>query len=165
VDTVNPKLQSIPIGIANEIWPHGNEDVLTKIKNENNIKNNLIYANFNISTNFEERIHCMREITQKGVSISENKNFEDYLRELSKSFFNISPNGNGVDCHKTWESIYLKTIPILTNSININFYRDLPIIVIDNWSSFDTGLLTEENYYKIWNEFNPKILNVEYYLT
>ena len=96
--------------------------------------------------------------------MSEIKNFESYLRELSKSFFNISPNGNGVDCHKTWESLYLRTIPIVTKSINIDFYKNLPILIIDDWSELDTNILTEENYNKIWSEFNPEFLNVNYFI-
>ena len=164
VDIIHPKLKSIPIGIANEIWPHGNEEVLKKIINENNVKNNLVYSNFSINTNFETRIHCQREISKKGIQMSEIKNFESYLRELSKSFFNISPNGNGVDCHKTWESLYLRTIPIVTKSINIDFYKNLPILIIDDWSELDTNILTEENYNKIWSEFNPEFLNVNYFI-
>lgn len=164
VDIIHPKLQSIPIGIANEMWEHGDESVFYKIINEKNNKNNLVYSNFRLNTNFETRIHCQREIIKKGLVMSEIKSFELYLRELSKSFFNISPNGNGVDCHKTWESLYLKTIPIVTKSTNINFYTKLPIIVIDDWSELDVNFLTKENYYKIWENFSPEKLNVDYFM-
>jgi hypothetical protein len=164
VDVIHPKLQSIPIGIANEIWAHGDTVILNKVIDENNKKTNLIYSNFSINTNFEERINCLRQITDKGIKMSENKNFEDYLRELSKSLFNISPNGNGIDCHKIWESLYLKTIPIVTKSINIDFYKNLPILVINNWSELNVGILTEETYHKIWGNFDPKLIKTDFFI-
>jgi hypothetical protein len=75
------------------------------------------------------------------------------LEELGKSYFVVSPNGNGVDCHKTWEALYLKTIPIVTKSINVDFYLDYPIIVIDSWSDFDPSKYTIELYDKTWKDF------------
>ena len=160
IDFVHPKLHSIPIGIANEKWLHGDKKLLNKVINENNIKDNLVYANFSLHTNFSERSKCLNEINKQGLDKTEIKNFEGYLRDLSKSYFVVSPNGNGVDCHKTWESLYLKTVPIVTESININFYKNLPIIIISDWSKFNINELNEETYNKIWGDFNPKKLNV-----
>lgn len=158
VDFSHPKLFSIPIGIANEKWEHGNLEVLEKIINENNVKENLIYTNFSIHTNYKERTHCYNQISKFGIQMSQRKDFETYLREVSTSYFVISPNGNGVDCHKTWESLYLKSIPIVTESLNINFYKNFPIVIIKNWSDFDINYFNKENYNKIWNDFD--ILNL-----
>ena len=85
---------------------------------------------------------------------------EKYLEDMARSYFTVSPFGNGADCHKTWESLYLKTVPIVTESININFYKNLPIIIISDWSKFNINELNEETYNKIWGDFNPKKLNV-----
>jgi len=116
VDLVHPKLISIPIGIANEIWLHG-----------------------------------------------DSSKVNHYID--SKSFFMISPRGNGVDCHRNWESIYLKTIPIITESINFtHFYKDFPFLIIKDWSELDVSVLTEENYHKIWNNFDINKLNVDSFL-
>jgi hypothetical protein len=164
VDVNHPKLFSIPIGIANEKWPHGDVKILENVINENIKKNKLIYSNFNIHTNINERSHCLNHITKNGVTMSKPKNFESYLRELSESYFVISPNGNGVDCHKTWESLYLKTIPIVTESININFYKNLPILIISDWSKFNINELNEETYNKIWGDFDPKTLNLNKFI-
>jgi hypothetical protein len=148
----HPKLKSIPIGIANENWTHGNTDSLQKVILKNNKKNNLIYANFDINTNLTERTLCMEQIQNQGIFLSQRKNFENYLEDLSNSYFSISPNGNGVDCHKIWESLYLNTIPIVTKSINVEFYKNLPILIIDSWLDFDKKLLTIDLYKKIWKK-------------
>ena len=59
IDTIHPKLQPIPIGIANEKWPHGDKNILLKIINENNKKENLVYCNFDITTNYNKRNNTM----------------------------------------------------------------------------------------------------------
>lgn len=162
--TNHPKLQSIPIGIANEIWPHGNEDIFKTVINQNNVKEQLIYVNFDIKTNKNERNYCISELIKKGLEMQPRLSFDKYLEKISKSYFIVSPNGNGVDCHKIWESLYLKTIPIVTKSININFYRNLPIIIIDNWSEFDLKNLSIDLYNKIWDNFDINNLYFDKYV-
>jgi hypothetical protein len=95
----HPSAKPIPIGIANPKWSHGNQDRFTKIIKENNSKNNLVYANFNISTNPEERSYCYQQIGSSSLiqypnsaSIKDHDNFvestqENYLRDISRSYF------------------------------------------------------------------------------
>lgn len=142
------KLKSIPIGIANKRWKHGNVEILSDTINKNNTKDNLIYCNFDINTNIVERKKCIDNIFP--ITLSPKVDFEQYLEQLSKSYFVISPNGNGIDCHKHWESLYLKTIPIVTDSINIqNFRNEYPFIVIKDWSDFKKLELNEELYFNM----------------
>lgn len=151
------KLYSIPIGIANKRWNHGDIEILKKVISEDNKKVNLVYCNIDINTNIIERKKCLSNIYP--IVNSNRVNFEDYLRSLSKSFFVVSPNGNGIDCHKNWESFYLKSIPIVTRSINMSYYEKYPFIIIDDWSHFSKLKLTEELYYKIINSTNYEDIN------
>jgi hypothetical protein len=152
--TIHPKLKSIPIGIANEIWPHGNETIFNEVLNKNIKKERLIYVNFDVNTNIVERNYCISELNKKGLFMNDKLPFKEYLEEVAKSYFVVSPNGNGVDCHKTWEALYLKTIPIVTKSINIDFYKDFPIIVINDWSEFNSKIFNYDLYSKTWGDFN-----------
>jgi hypothetical protein len=158
INTIHKKLKSIPIGIANRRWSHGDIEILEKIISENNKKENLIYCNIDVNTNYTERTNCLKEIYP--IVNSEKINFESYLRQISKSYFVISPNGNGIDCHKTWEAFYLKSIPIVTRSINVRYYENkYPFIVINDWSQFNQLNLTEELYHKIINNANYEDIN------
>jgi hypothetical protein len=161
----HPKLKSIPIGIANEEWIHGNTLIIESARSKNFKKNNLIYANFNIRTNPKERSHCANCISRHNVKINSPTKFKEYIDSLSKSYFSISPNGNGVDCHKTWESLYLKTIPIVTKSINSVQYKNLPIVIIDDWSDFQLNSFSLELYESIWYNFNIDKLNFTSYVS
>ena len=151
INTINDKLKSIPIGLANRRWPHGDIEILKKVIDENNTKNNLVYCNIDVNTNISERSTCLEEIYP--IQNSNKVSFEEYLRYVSKSYFIISPNGNGIDCHKTWESLYLKSIPIVTNSINISYYKEYPILIIERWSDLKNIELNEELYNKIMEKY------------
>jgi len=149
INTVHDKLQSIPIGLANKRWQHGNVEILKKIISENNKKDNMIYCNMDINTNYAERTNCLQSISP--IQNSNRVNFETYLRNVSKSYFVISPNGNGIDCHKTWESFYLKSVPIITESINSSYYKDYPFLILNKWSDFNKIDLNIDLYNQIIN--------------
>jgi hypothetical protein len=162
--TQHPKLSSIPIGLGNEIWPHGDEKVFSEVIDQNLPKERLIYVNFDVKTNRRERNYCLNELNQKGFEMGDKLPFKEYLQEVAKSYFVVSPNGNGVDCHKTWEALYLGTIPIVTKSINIGFYNNYPMVVIDSWSDFDPSSFSIEIYQKLWSNFDQTKINVNYFI-
>ena len=146
------KLVSIPIGLANQRWPHGNIKTLNKVISEANTKDNLLYINFDINTNVQERTFCLNNINP--YTMDTKKPFEEYLRCLSKSYFVVSPNGNGIDCHKHWEALYLKTIPIVTKSVNIDNFKNYPFLVINSWADFKSLHLTKDLYNNIYDKSN-----------
>ena len=57
----------------------------------------------------------------------------DYRELVSKSQFVLSPPGNGADCHRTWEAIYLGAIPIVHKDFWPFSHLDLPVLVVDDW--------------------------------
>ena len=50
--------------------------------------------------------------------------------------FELSPCGNGLDCHRTYEAILLNTIPIVRTNTLDAIYREhnLPVVIVDEWS-------------------------------
>jgi hypothetical protein len=79
----------------------------------------------------------------KGVTIS--KLPEIYARNRQYSFW-LSPRGNGIDCHRTWEALYLDAIPIVWNSTLNVLYKNLPIIIIDNHQQINETFLRQKLY-------------------
>ena len=62
-------------------------------------------------------------------------------REKGKYAFSISPHGNGLDCHRTWEDLALGCIVIVKTSALDPVYEGLPVVIV-----------------KDWNEINPQAL-------
>lgn len=163
VNTRHPKVESIPIGLANEIWAHGEEAVMQKAVNANNPKNTTLYCNFNVSTNRESRTACLDFMNRNNVTMAKASDFNTYLQELSKSLFTLSPDGNGIDCHRTWEALYLKTIPVVVRSIHTEFYRTLPILVIESWEALNIAQLNENTYRMLIDQHSANALNMHTY--
>jgi len=160
----HPKLKSIPLGIANKRWPHGNIDLLENITNQDIPRTNLAYLNFDISTNSSTRtdVHDMF-YNQNYVYSAPKKPFKEYLKDLRSSKFCISPQGRGVDCHRIWESIFVGTIPIVKNCNNVSFYKDMPILIIEDWRDVNQSFL-EEKYDQIISNPNKSKLYMDYWL-
>jgi len=144
---LHDKLQSIPIGVANECWPHGDKHTLLNIANTDINKTGLVYSNFSIDTNHDERNGVNSILSNlKGLYIEKDKkNYSDYLQTVKSYKFILSPPGNSVDCHRIWESIYIGTIPIVLKSVPMLYFKDCPVLFINQWE--DLHKLDLDNIY------------------
>jgi hypothetical protein len=129
------KLISVPLGVANHRWPHGDVELIRNVSKKSSEKSHLVYMNFDINTNKTSRsavydIFRNKDYVRKG----QKKPFKDYLEDLSSSKYCISPPGAGIDCHRIWESIAVGTIPIVERCHNISFHSKMPIMIIDDWT-------------------------------
>ena len=140
----HPKLFSIPIGIANSQWEHGNQDLFRSIADQGHKKEFLVYKNFDIGTNFNDRNLCNVITQQNGIPLSTKTTIPAYWEMLAKSVFVISPSGGGVDCHRIWEALYLKTVPIVQYNECFSQFKHLPILFIDRWEDVTLQYLRDE---------------------
>jgi len=53
----------------------------------------------------------------------------------------VSPHGNGLDCHRTWEALALGCIPIVKSSPLDPMFEDLPVLIVKEWSDITQELL------------------------
>jgi hypothetical protein len=75
----------------------------------------------------------------------------------------LCPEGNGMDTHRTWESLYLGAIPVERRNKNNRFYTDLPILFVDEWEEVTEEFL-RKNFWKIkLKEWNDKKLEFWYW--
>lgn len=155
------KLFAIPIGIANGRWEHGNLNLLHEVQSKNNNKEYLVYSNFNESTNITERSKVKKILYSNKISTDTNRSFEDYLSIVSRSKFIVAPPGNGIDCHRIWECLLLKTIPIVKKHPCFNQFSHLPIMYINRWEDVTIDLLRSD---KSFFEKIPEELSIEYWI-
>uniref|UniRef100_A0A6C0DRJ1 Methyltransferase FkbM domain-containing protein n=1 Tax=viral metagenome TaxID=1070528 RepID=A0A6C0DRJ1_9ZZZZ len=159
----NPKITTLPIGIANNQWQHGLDFKLV-FSNINKIeKTENVYMNFNINTNLKERTSCYNTLTQKNVSFLEMIDNKENFYRLSRHKFCVCPEGNGVDTHRIWEALYLKCVPIVKRSSFIeNLIRDLsvPMVILEDWEDFAFDKLP--NYDEFI--FDNRVLSMDYYI-
>lgn len=138
------KLFALPIGIANQQYPHGNLELLSQIINSSLDKQYLSYKNFDIYSNFQVRSHVDHITSQNGIQMNPKTDQVNYLTSIAKSIFCISPPGNGVDCHRVWECLFLKTIPIIKWDTCYEQFKHLPILFIDDWCKVTKEFLSNQ---------------------
>ncbi len=66
-----------------------------------------------------------------------------YYEYINQSNYVIAPYGTGVDTHRFFEIIYLRSIPIVkkTNSAFDKLYNIFPCLVINEWDDITENLL------------------------
>jgi hypothetical protein len=145
VDTVNPKVESIPIGLENDKWfkAVNKKTKMEELMSRPHQHKNLVYLNSNVKTNPQERQPLYDIFSDKhwvttvhGINGVE---FDTYLENIHSHPFVFCPDGNGIDTHRLWETLYMGSIPIVKRGINTEFYKDFPICYVDNW-----GEVTQE---------------------
>ena len=163
VDIIHPRVESIPIGIENNRWYPKKRGEMIKCLSEKRDLKNLVYMNHNIRTNFVHREWLYRAFeNEHWATAMRGKNgrgFSEYIRDIYNHKFVFCPEGNGIDTHRTWECLYMGTIPIMERNINNQFYTDLPICFVDIWEDVTEDFL-EEEYIRIKSEtWNMEKLN------
>jgi hypothetical protein len=150
------RIISLPIGLENSMWFReiGKiNQMVEKSKTDKNIKN-LLYVNHNILTNPQERTEPYQLFQNKDyvkcVNGFNGMDFQSYLDDIYNHEFVLCPEGNGTDTHRTWECLYLGTIPIEKRNTNNSYYSDLPICFVDKWDEINEDFLKKE-YNRIKN--------------
>ena len=173
--SAHPKITQLPIGldyhtmsIQNHSWgnktsPIEQEKILENIISTSKPFYERIinaYSNFHFFTTTKfgyDRIEAQEKIPKELVYYEPNKIERIKTWEnQSKYAFVISPHGNGLDCHRTWEALCLGCIPIVKSSPLDALYTDLPVLILKDWN-----LLTQELMVNTINDFKNKNFNYD----
>lgn len=156
------KITNLPIGIDYHTltkytiyWgpikkPTEQENELINIKNSGKHFSEricLIYSNCHFFTNSKygyDRTDALVNIPKELMYLEPTQvdRKTTWLNQLDYSFV-LSPHGNGLDCHRTWEALILGCIPIVKTSGIDGLYEDLPVLIVKNWSDVTEKLLSE----------------------
>ena len=149
VDVRDERLIPIPIGLERDRWfPHlrKKEVILTLPDVE---KTGLLYLNVNPETHwarpalYEMFPWCTVEPGHNGAR------FLNYAWQIKRHKFVLCPDGNGMDTHRTWETLYLGSYPIVQRHVfTEEFARILPLLIVDAW-----GEVTEQYLDSMYKDF------------
>ena len=131
----HPKTLGLPLGLENvDMWKRTDKDHIRQCASTPKTK--LLYFNFNNSTNPKVRTTCERQLLAQGFEKNAPKQWKEYIEELSQYKYCASPEGNGVDCHRTWECLTLGVTPIVVkNPVVYTWFKDLPILWVDTYEN------------------------------
>lgn len=155
VQVYHPKISELPFGTP----ANSEDDILNQIENnKGKSKEELVYINW---TNYTyERAEVENFYKNYGyatvVDHSSKLPYKEYLEQLSKHKLAISPTGNGIDCYRNLECIYLGVVP-LTNCPSLSLaYEGLPMLVLR------TLRMNKSDLEGIYSYSNEKFNNLNY---
>jgi hypothetical protein len=128
-----------------------------------------VFCDLEVNLNSKEReraVSVLQDVEHVDFQ-SERISQADIWRRYIEYPFVMSAPGNGLDCHRTWELLYLGVIVITKKSPLDSLFEGLPVVTVDEWvevASRDNleqwlqqyGELTEKKY--VWNRLDPRRL-------
>lgn len=146
-DVEYPRLVPIPIGLECDRWhpPSIKKDaILATPKAE---RDRLVYLNHTIRASHRTQRKVALDLfsDKPWCTYETGKSFEHYARQLACHKFVFSPDGNGMDCVRTWEALYLGCYPIVERHVfTTEFAKVLPLLVVDDWTTITEDFLRAE---------------------
>jgi hypothetical protein len=159
----HPRIECIPIGLENR-WLRTNgvvADFETESATHAPPRQTRILVSFNVCTNAEIRGAALGHLQLN--TLADERRYRSphaYHDSLRRYKFVASPPGNGADCHRTWEAIYLGTVPIVLSRYFSESFRRLPILPVDDFS--DPRLRDEAFLDETYAEFQTRPRDLAY---
>ena len=69
-----------------------------------------------------------------------------FLYNLSASKFMICPIGNAIDCHRNWEVLYMRRVPVMTRHPYLDkLFENYPVLFVDDYKDVTKELLIKND--------------------
>lgn len=153
----NEKIHPFPIGVQRELGENDNRLKILKevvVKDEFSGPKKLLYINCGIERNKErESLVNFEGFSWATCRFDKDSKFfpydkyRDFLGEIQEHKFMVCPPGHGMDCHRNWEALYLRRVPVMKDH---PYFRKLmegfPVLFVNDWPEITKDLLE-------WNDW------------
>jgi hypothetical protein len=145
VDFSHPKLSPLPIGLENLVWKHQFPKLYSKPSKPFVQRTQGAFLAVNVAT------HAGRAVAVKALSgkkfvkiITKKVPLNHYLNLWDNSKYVISPRGNGLDCHRTWEALARGCIVVTMKDMSLDLFEGMPVIYVSSWNEIESLEWLEE---------------------
>lgn len=151
------KVHPIPYGIQRVLASNDNRhDIIREFMNIQIEPNNLMYINFSpgnhpMRNGLAEHYKGSHWVTDTEPRYVNLQQYRSYLETIKKNKFMLCPSGNapGCECHRDWETIYMRRVPIVTDTAYHHAIFDtleIPVLYIDDLKNVTEQLLIDNNH-------------------
>ncbi|KAJ3075791.1 hypothetical protein HDU98_006882 [Podochytrium sp. JEL0797] len=187
IDANETKISCIPIGLNQ--WGDKREHMQTAYRMGVGLRHGLewrsarevekseryLLASFGIWTNPPIRqpvydLFCnSTDPTRESINAHINCQFgqvsqlEFYTSIMAASRFALSPHGAGLDCYRTYESLFMNVIPVVVTSSLDELYAELPVLILERWEDLTVELMEVTEREFEGREWNLRQLYTEYW--
>ncbi len=108
----------------------------------------LLYVNHNDNSH-EDRVglkDMFRDYEWANVD-EQRVDYYNFLLNLAKHKFILCPRGNAIDCHRNWEVLYMRRVPVMkTDTYLMDLFYDYPVLWVHDYVDITEDLLKDNNH-------------------
>jgi hypothetical protein len=153
----DPRVIPLPIGLENaRLHYNGVVRDYQRLRKTQGAKVPRILVAFTVGTNAKVRGPSRETLVSlPTVDTLDRINSRIYRKIAAGYQFIASPPGNGEDCHRTWEALYLGAVPIVLRSVMTEAFSrlGLPLWIVDSYE--ELRAFDEETLAKKYQELSP----------
>ena len=108
----------------------------------------LLYVNHNDSSH-SDRVGLKDMFRDEEWSnVDEQRvDYYNFLLNLANHKFILCPRGNAIDCHRNWEVLYMRRVPVMKRDPYLEeLLKDYPVLFVDKYSDITKDLLLENEH-------------------
>ena len=145
------KVVPAPYGIQRRMTPQ--DDHIERLENAMKTvvsasESKLLYVNHNDNSHPERlgikdlfRDEYWANVDEKRVD------YYHFLLNLANHKFIVCPRGNAIDCHRNWEVLYMRRVPVMKRHPYLEeLFKDYPVLFVDKYSDITKDLLLENEH-------------------
>jgi hypothetical protein len=144
---LHEKLKPIPIGFDLHTHPFDKLGYMIHCRNFGPRKR-IIISDSHHTISHPERLllyHTLKN--NRLIDFTKKVSIMEIYKLYNQYQFALSPRGNGLDCHRTWELLFAGVIVITKTSPLDDMYKDLPVVILKDWSELNHDLESKLNHW------------------
>ncbi len=141
------KVIPAPYGVQRRMSPSDNRiDLLQKMMENIPDITRLLYVNHNESSH-EDR-EGLKDMFREWATVRDSRiDYSTFLSEVADHQFVLCPRGNAIDCHRNWEVLYMRRVPVMkTDPYLMDLFYDYPVLWVHDYADVRIELLLD-NYH------------------
>ena len=166
---VDDRVFPLPIGLENDYitgQPQRKLILQEKSRTEN-VPSRLVYLNCNVNTWKPDRQPAYDYFSRQSwatVRPPNHSNYHAFCDDIKDHHFVICPRGNGLDCHRSWEVLYLNRYPVMKRYHGLEkMFTDLPVVFVNDWNEVTEVFLRQKLEEMKYTQYNMEKLKFSYW--
>jgi hypothetical protein len=144
------KVVPAPYGLQRKMNPNDsrNEDIKSAMRALPKNPPGLLYVNHNEDSHIDRMGIKDYFVNKSWAEVNKDRvSFSVFLHNLSQTKFMICPRGNAIDCHRNWEVLYMRRVPIMKRYPYLEeLFKDYPVLFVDKYFEVTEDLLIENDH-------------------
>jgi hypothetical protein len=158
------KVHPFPHGIERIMYPgYNHHEILREMIDSQIAPEKLLFVAHREDTGDRSSIGSM--FRDKEWATVTHLPYEEYLKGIKKHRFVLCPSGNGIDTIRSWETLYMKRVPVFKDHPYMReMFKDFPALFVKDWEDLTEELLLTHNHlYNQAQEMDMNKLDLDYW--